>query len=77
MRERNAKVNELNKTIALLNDGIKTSEVIVDQLGPLNASKNLERTCTSNSNAQTKNANQKLFNSNDNFGQSSMIDWKR
>ena len=42
MRERNAEVNELNKIIALLNDRIKTSEVIIDQLGPLNASKNLE-----------------------------------
>ena len=31
VRERNAEVNELNKTIALLNDGIKTSEVIIDQ----------------------------------------------
>ena len=41
-------------------------------MGPFNASKNLEETCTSDINAQTKNANQKLFNSNDNSGQSSM-----
>ena len=39
MRERNAEVNELNKTIALLNDGIKNREVIIDQLGPLNPAK--------------------------------------
>ena len=72
MRERNGEVNELNETIALLNDRIKTSEVIIGQLGPLNASINFEETRTSNINAQTKNANQKLFNSNDNSVQSSM-----
>ena len=53
-RERNAEVNELNKTIALLNDGIKTNEVIIDQLGPPNASKNLEETCTSDINRKQR-----------------------
>ena len=72
VREGNAEVNKLNKTIALLNDEIKTSVVIIDQLGPLNASKNLEGTCTFNINAQTKNANQKLFNCNDNSCRSSL-----
>ncbi len=53
MRERNAEVDELNETIALLNDRIKTSEAIIDQLRPSNASINLEETCTFDS-AQSK-----------------------
>jgi hypothetical protein len=53
VRERNAEVDELNETIALLNDRIKTSEAIIDQLRPSNASINLEETCTFDS-AQSK-----------------------
>ena len=46
VRERNAEVDELNETIALLNDRIKTNEAIIDQLRSSNASINLEETCT-------------------------------
>ncbi len=53
VRERNAEVDELNETIALLNDRIKTSKAIIDQLRPSNASINLEETCTFDS-AQSK-----------------------
>jgi hypothetical protein len=53
VRERNAEVDELNETIALLNDRIKTSETIIDQLRPSNAIMNLEETCTFDS-AQSK-----------------------
>ena len=53
VRERNAEVDELNETIALLNDRIKTSEAIIDQLRSSNASINLEETCTFDS-AQSK-----------------------
>jgi hypothetical protein len=45
VRERNAEVDELNETIALLNDRIKTSGAIIDQLRSSNASINLEETC--------------------------------
>ena len=71
-KESNAEVNELNKAIALLSDRIKTSEVLIDQLGPLDTSINLKEICTSDNSTQTKNANQNFYNSNVNSGQSVM-----
>ena len=72
LADEKTKNSRFESKLALLNNRIETGEVIIDQLGPLNISINSKEACTSDINAQTKNANQESSNSKDNSGQSSM-----